>query len=215
MLSPNKYRIPRLFSYCISFDGGSAPNPFWGVCTLNICKPAIRYTAKIGDWIVATGSKHLGFENKVVYAMEITQKMRMEEYAEYCRKELPNKIPNWRGKNYKERVGDSIYDFSNNPPKILKSVHTEANRRRDLSGIYTLLSEHFYYFGDRPESLPDHLHPIVRQGQGYRSNLNQPFFNDFVNWIMTQSKARNRIYSEPNERHLFTIQGDSPNNEQV
>ncbi|HTN37594.1 MAG TPA: hypothetical protein VL053_11005, partial [Arachidicoccus sp.] len=91
--------MPRLFSYCIPFDDGAAPNPFWGVCTLNICKLVIRRTAKIGYCLVATGSKNFGFENKVVYAMEITQKMRMEEYYRYCRKKLPNKIANWRGKS--------------------------------------------------------------------------------------------------------------------
>ncbi|HTN38957.1 MAG TPA: hypothetical protein VL053_17885, partial [Arachidicoccus sp.] len=36
--------------------------------------------------------------------------------------------------------GDFIYYFSKVPAKILKSVHTEANKRWDLSGIYTLFS---------------------------------------------------------------------------
>jgi hypothetical protein len=50
--------MPSLYSYCILYDDGAVPNPYWDVCTLVICKSAIRRTAKEGDWIVGTGSKH-------------------------------------------------------------------------------------------------------------------------------------------------------------
>src|SRR5262249_55154673 len=61
---------PTLFSYCIPYDFGSAPNPFWGLCTLAICKPDIRRTANVGDWVVGTGSAVSPIGNisgKVVY----------------------------------------------------------------------------------------------------------------------------------------------------
>jgi hypothetical protein len=48
---------PKLYSYCIPYDDGAAPNPYWEVCTLVICKPVIRRTARAGDSIVGTGSK--------------------------------------------------------------------------------------------------------------------------------------------------------------
>lgn len=48
----------KLFSYVLRFDDGAAPNPFWGTCTLAICKPDIRRTANIDDWIIGTGSKN-------------------------------------------------------------------------------------------------------------------------------------------------------------
>ncbi|MBC6697349.1 Nmad2 family putative nucleotide modification protein [Hymenobacter puniceus] len=47
-----------LYSYVLRFDTGDAPNPYGGVCTLAVCKPAIRRTAQIGDWILGTGSKN-------------------------------------------------------------------------------------------------------------------------------------------------------------
>lgn len=50
----------RLFSYCIPVDDGAAPNPFWGVCTLTICKSKIRRVAEIGDWVVGVGSVNVG-----------------------------------------------------------------------------------------------------------------------------------------------------------
>ena len=39
--------MTRLFTYCILVDDGAAPNLFWGVCTLAICKPAIRRAAQV------------------------------------------------------------------------------------------------------------------------------------------------------------------------
>lgn len=201
--------MPVLYSYCIPHDTGAAPNPFWGVCTLVICKPLIRRNAQKDDWIVGTGSKHFGFENKVVFAMEVTRnKLTMKDYDEYCKNNLPQKIPNWRGKNYKERVGDCIYDFSVEPVRIRKSVHNEGNQLTDLSGKYALLSDHFYYFGDKPIEIHPDLLPIIRQGQGYRSTSNNPYYNQFVEWILTKTFAKNKIYSEPKNRHKFMLDED-------
>ena len=200
-----------LYSYCIPFDDGAAPNPFWGTCTLNICKPVIRRNAKEGDWIVGTGSKHFGFDNKVVYAMKVTQKLTMQDYEAFCKAHLPDKIPNWKSKDYRKRVGDCIYDFSVSPEQMLDSVHDERNRERDLGGKYTLLSKHFYYFGDNPEPLPDYLLPIVRQGQGHKSTSNAPYINEFEEWILSQTKAKNTIFSEPNSKYLFMAGNDCRN----
>ena len=49
---------PTLFTYCIPIDDGAAPNPYWGICTLVICKPVIRRVANVGDWVVGIGSKN-------------------------------------------------------------------------------------------------------------------------------------------------------------
>ena len=35
-------RVGALFSYVVATDSGFAPNPFFGLCTLACCKPAIR-----------------------------------------------------------------------------------------------------------------------------------------------------------------------------
>ena len=195
----------KLYSYCIPHDNGAAPNPFWGICTLNICKPVIRRSAQIGDWIVATGSSEYSFENKVVYAMEITEKLTMEQYDRYCKTELPDKIPRFKTQDYRRRVGDCIYDFDYNPAKLLNSVHNEGNRERDLGGKYTLLSNHFYYFGSKPVILPKNLLSIVRQGQGHKSTSNSPYLELFIDWIMSQTQAKNKVYSDPYNRETFDI----------
>lgn len=202
--------MPKLYSYCNIIDCGAAPNPFGEICTLVICKPTIRRSAKVGDWVVATGSVQHGFENKLIFAMEITQKMSMEAYDTFCKEKLPAKIPKWFGKSYKERVGDCIYDFSTSPPTLRKSVHNEDNRERDLSGEYALLSNHFYYFGENPIKLPDHLLSIVKQGQGHKSDANAPYFEPFVDWICKNyASAKNKVSAEPNLRHWFSVANDS------
>lgn len=188
----------RLFSYCIPYDDGAAPNPYGGICTLAICKPRIRSVAKIGDWIVGTGSIKSGFANQVVYAMKVTGKMSMKKYDALCREKYPSKIPDWYHKSdYSKRVGDCIYDFSVQPPLLRKGVHSEGNRKTDLGGKNALISDHFYYFGNQPKPLPKDLLPIVNQTQGHKSNLNKPYFEEFVKWIEDYNFCLNKISGEP------------------
>ena len=66
----------RLFSYCISVDDGATPNPYWGICTLTICKLVIRRVAEVGDWIAGVGSKDVNgiqYLGKLLYAMRTTR----------------------------------------------------------------------------------------------------------------------------------------------
>ena len=155
-----------LYSYCLRDDVGSAPNPFWGICTLVICKPSIRRTASVGDWVVGLGSANSPIGDiscSIVYAMKVTKRLSMKEYDTFCREKLPEKIPDPKNPDFRRRVGDCIYDFSNfeSSPKLRDSVHSEANTGTELAGKNALLSEHFYYFGNKPVSLPAELHPII------------------------------------------------------
>lgn len=50
----------RLFSYVVVHDTGFSPNSFHGACTLACCKPKIRLSAELGDWIVGLAPKRLG-----------------------------------------------------------------------------------------------------------------------------------------------------------
>lgn len=192
-----------LYTYCIPFDDGAAPNPFWGICTLVICKPVIRRVAKIGDWIVGTGSKNspIGDKSKhVVYAMKVTNKMTLEEYDEFCQKHCPNKIPDWDNEDYRRRLGDCLYDFSSKPPIMRKGVHNENNLERDLGGEYALLSSHFYYFGDSPIELTQDLLPIIKEGRAHRSKSNNSYRESFVSWIKGQRLEPNVLHGNPQLR---------------
>ncbi len=195
--------MPTLYSYVVATDSGAAPNPFGGVCTLVICKPQIRRTVEIGDWVVGTGSARSpvgDIQGQVVYAMRVSAKMPMYAYDDLARQQLPIKVPGGNSPSPLSRVGDAIYDFSETPPRLRRrSVHCEEDRERDLGGEYALLSEHFYYFGARPKPLPDRLQPIVKEGQGHRSRANDPYVEDFIGWVEGLSERPNRIHGKPAE----------------
>jgi hypothetical protein len=196
-----------LYSYCIPIDDGAAPNPYWDVCTLVICKPAIRRSAQVGDWIVGTGSKYarLGdgrtqdMSGRVVYAMKVTEKMTMAEYDAYTKTQLPEKIPVWGSRDRRRREGDSLYDFSQNQknPTQRKGVHDAANKATDLSGKNALLSTHFYYFGDKAIPLTGKLRDIAQNRQGHRRTLNDPYVEEFITWIKGCGYEPGTLVGEP------------------
>ena len=189
-----------LYSYCLRWDDGAAPNPFWGVCTLAICKPAIRRVANVGDWVVGLGSSasRIGdLSGQAIYVMRVSQRLSMHEYDVFCRDSLRGKIPNWTSRYFKKRVGDCIYDYSAGEPRIRRGVHTDRNREVDLRGENALLSDHFYYFGNKPRRLPDYLLPIVQQTQGHKSRANVPYESSFVNWIHSLKLQPTKLYGDP------------------
>jgi putative DNA base modification enzyme with NMAD domain len=201
-----------LYSYCLRFDGGDAPNPYWGTCTLAICKPAIRRVAKKDDWIVGLGSKNspIGdISTSVVYAMRVTKVMSMAHYDSHCKKSLPGKIPDWSNSDFRRKVGDCIYEYGRpGRPRLRPSIHTQANRKTDLRGRNVLLSKHFYYFGDRPAHLPKGLLPIIHGTQGHKSRANKKYLEKFVSWIEAAGWNRNRALGEPQRRaQILSIGG--------
>ncbi len=179
-------RPPRLWTYRLRYDDGAAPNPFFGTCTLVICKPRIRRNAIVGDWVAGTGAVTSGLsdaDDKLVYAMKVTQKMTMREYDSFAQENLPGKVPDTRSSDPRRWVGDALYDFSTKSPRLRPGVHDKENRETDLSGKNALLSDHFFYFGQKAVPLPGDLLAIVKHGQGEKSNANTPYFNQFVEWI--------------------------------
>ncbi|WP_339880612.1 hypothetical protein [uncultured Algoriphagus sp.] len=206
----------RLFSYCIPIDDGAAPNPYFEICTLAICKPVIRRVANVGDWVVGVGSKNvqgIDYSGKLVYAMKVTDKMTIKEYDEFCRKELVGKIPNVYSSNYVEKVGDCIYDYgSNNDGKLRPSVHNLGNRETDLGGINVLLSTHFYYFGNNAIAIPAHLTEIIKQGQGHKSDSNDYLRLSFLEWIENLGLTINHLYGSPQIRVEFKQNAEDGSN---
>ena len=63
----------KLYSYVIDHYYGFAPNPFYGVCTLATCKPAIREHAALGDYVVGTGCARRKRRGYLVYFMLVEE----------------------------------------------------------------------------------------------------------------------------------------------
>lgn len=198
----------KLYSYTLRHDNGAAPNPFWGICTLVIGKPAIRRTAEVDDWIVGLGAAKSPIGNisdHVVYAMKVTSKMTLEEYDLFCKNFVPKKRPDWRNIDYRMRMGDCIYNYAAGPdPKMRTSIHKEENKVKDLSGLYALASKQFYYFGNKPVKLPEELRPIMHTTQGHKSDENQPYLEFFVNWIESLDIVPNKAIGDPQFKKQYS-----------
>lgn len=67
-----------LFCYIVTCDSGFAPNPFWGYMTLACCKPQIRRSAEVGDWVVGLSPKKSG--NRIIYAMRVEEILPVDDY---------------------------------------------------------------------------------------------------------------------------------------
>lgn len=199
-----------LYSYVLRFDTGDAPNPYGGVCTLTVCKPAIRRTAQVGDWIIGTGSKHSPVGNiagYLVYAMRVSRKLTLAEYDICCQQELGVKIPGRADHAHlrENLAGDSLYDYtkltsSGNPQHRGGPVHADlALQVRDWSGKYALLSDQFYYFGREPREIPAHLQRIVKRNQSHYRRTDESEIQAFEKWLEEEGFERNKVYADPQE----------------
>lgn len=205
--------MTRIYSYILRIDDGAAPNPFWELCTLTLCKPVIRRYAQVSDWVIGTGSKNTklkdgkiyDFSGCIVYAMKITDKKTMSEYDEFCKNNLTSKIPKWDSKDWRLRLGDCIYHYStNSEPIVRKGVHNEDHKKRDLSGEYSLISNYFYYFGVDAKPLPSELKELIKKNQGHKKIEKFELIQEFEKWIVQFEK--NILYSDPQMRWLFDRQ---------
>ncbi|MBD1853928.1 hypothetical protein H6F87_28860 [Cyanobacteria bacterium FACHB-502] len=192
--------MPRLFTYTIPIDDGAAPNPFYGMCSLAICKPGIRRTAQVGDWVAGLGSKKApsgDLSGRLVYAMQVEEVLSLQDYDYFAPTRWTHRIPNVESLALHERLGDCIYNFSNGRPTQRRSVHGPGNMDTDLRGKNVLISRNFYYFGNRAIRLAEHLRPICHQTQGHRSNSNASYFLPFVDWLNSLALVPGQLYGWP------------------
>jgi len=172
----------RLYTYKVQHDGGSAPNPYNGVCTLAICKPTIRRTAKPGDVVVGFGCKSNGDnELRIVYCMVVDEVIPWDEYIRRCSSGLLNKIP----KN-SDDPGDCIWKSAQktvpNDPRDSWSGHDASDFDRDvISGEKVILSRNYWYFGSaNTVFVPTGMLPLLGRGHRSASNWNcRETFQDF------------------------------------
>jgi hypothetical protein len=150
--------MTRIHSYVVRYDSGFAPNPFYSYCTLATCKPSIRRSANVGDWVVGSGSNDRSVRRggHLVYAMRVTEAMTFDEYG---------KKP-YRNGSRKQSCGDSIYfraaagaawqqrdSFHSRPDGSLNPEHVA----RDTGVNRVLISNDFVYFGGEGPEFPDEL----------------------------------------------------------
>ena len=171
-------RLMRLYSYVLTHDTGFAPNPFRGYCTLANCKPVIRRTAQVGDWIVGLSPKASG--NKIIYAMKIDEILSYEQY--FTDNRFQPKKPNDRETVHK--CGDNIYQLANGEfYQLPGSMHKPKDMEHDLKGKRVLVSsQEFAYFGQKAVERPPELDCLV-VGRAHRCRFSQEQIRYFLDFI--------------------------------
>lgn len=188
--------MTRIHSYVVRYDSGFAPNPFYGYCTLATCKPRIRQSATIGDWVIGSGSndKIVRRGGHLVYAMRVTESMSFDEYNADPRFE--NKKP-YRNSSRKQSCGDNIY-FRDGPGADWQqrdSFHSLPDGTVNLSHVAhdtnvnrILISDDFVYFGGEGLKFPEWLkdqqgRPLCKEGRGETSFDDAQLITNFEQWI--------------------------------
>ena len=180
-----------LYNYIVTRDFGFAPNPFPPCCTLATCKPGIRNSAKIGDWVVGIGSgaKSSAYKNRLIYAMKVEKKIDFDAYwndPKYARKK-----PIMNG-SVKQNFGDNVYHReSPTTPYIQANSHhsldfganNSLNYERDLKSENVLLSNTFWYFGKKAPLIPDELLCLSDVGRGYCKIEDETIIDKLYHWL--------------------------------
>lgn len=189
------------YIYVIARDYGFAPNPFYGICTLATCKPGIRKSANIGDWVIGVGSKTI-LENKLVYLMKISEKI---SYNEYWGNEKYGMKKPYMKSSLKKMYGDNIYYYDNLAEKWIQadSHHSYANGktnpdnlRKDTSSNSVLIANEFYYFGGDAIEIPERFRDeIYRSVRGYCKVETSKTITSFIKWIRSSHEIG--YYSDP------------------
>ena len=182
---PREANMTRLFRYILKDDKGMAPCVEDGIMTLATCKPKIRRSAKMGDWIA-------GFMPRphkrglLVYAGRVARILDWGQYeAEF------------RGRK------DAVYrKLPNGGFKRLRDdYHADKKRmKKDLCGPVVVFDEKaFWYFGGNPEELPDCLRHLAASVRDYQvKGAKEDDEKRLEKWLRSKHK-HGGVHGEPRD----------------
>jgi Nucleotide modification associated domain 2 len=183
----------KLYSYVVARDYGIAPNPFFGYCTLATCKPNIRKAARVGDWILGTGSKSRDREGHAVFAMRVTEAVSFDAY--WNDERFLSKRPNLLGSK-KQAFGDNIYHRKSPGSrwKQIDSHHSFEHGRQNLANIQNdtkvnrlLISTDFAYWGGSGPRIPSRFRSFrgfdICGKRGHKSEFPASMVDSFLLWL--------------------------------
>ncbi|WP_386687138.1 hypothetical protein [Lonepinella sp. MS14437] len=204
MFNLNKNMNPTFYTYKVAYDHGTAPNPDQYYCSLAICKPVIRRTAKVGDLIVGFDTRENS--NRIVYIMIVDEVISWHDYIIRCETDplLKNKIPRYEN----DYNGDCIwkiesFGISHQPLKSrsghgINCYHTDVEKGKNV-----LLGKKFMYFGNGENidlRIPEKFHRII-PNRGHKSKANIPYLEPFIEFINKELELRGlqefKFYGNP------------------
>jgi Nucleotide modification associated domain 2 len=180
-----------MFSYVIEHDLGFAPNPFHGACTLACCKPVIRKSAKVGDYILGTGAVEPNLEGYLTYWMRVDEILTFDQYWKDQR--FRRKKPHMSATTYL-RYGDNIYHRDGG--KTFKqedsfrsmeggSVSLGDLRRDTGTTDKVLVGQEFAYWGRAGIKVPNHVTFLLKKGPGHRCRFTDEQVAVVMAWLST------------------------------
>lgn len=180
-----------LYSYVVVRDYGFAPNPFHGFCTLAACKHVTRRVARVGDWIVGTGSAEYHRSGQLIYAMRVTERIEFNDYWADSRFTL--KRPDLTGSKMRA-YGDNIYHQEDGEWVQEDSHHSlpggeinPINYNDDLKTKHVLISNEFWYFGRSAPAIPLQFRGTgpsnICAPRGHKVNFSPGLVEAFLEWV--------------------------------
>lgn len=151
--------MTRIFRYILASDNGMAPCIDDGLVSLATCKPAVRSSARPGDWVIGCFPKPAP-RGVVAWAARIAECISVGEYE-----------TRYRGRSdavYRENADGTFR-------RLRPDYHPEPDQvRKDTRApVLVFDTAAAWYFGDQPEMLPDDLMHLAAQGQGHRVKLRE------------------------------------------
>ena len=202
LIEPNSH----LYAYAITRDFGFAPNPFHGSCTLATCKPDIRRSAKVGDWIMGIGGSSLrGAKRKCILLMKVSKKIGFQDYWDDYRFSLKKPL---RNGSRVQMLGDNIYHKDESGKWIQEDSHHSnpdgtpnlVNLNRDTGKTdQVLVSNYFLYFGSqaKPVNLDTIGYVRIRNYKKIRLSGSEGARNLITSMFREHRSDINIIVSDP------------------
>jgi len=192
----------KYYSYVIPRDYGFAPNPYFGYCTLATCKPRIRKSAQIGDWIAAYGGAGTKVHKKLVVLMKVTEILSFDQYWGDTR--FIKKRPVFN-RSMSCMYGDNIYHNIDDKWTQELSHHSKtdgsinyANLNRDTQANRVLVATQFYYFGNNAIEIPKEFEVLIARGRNHKNHYDEKISNKFIGFI--NENFETGIYGVPYSR---------------
>lgn len=153
------------YFYKLMVDSGGAPCVHRNLLSLAICKPSIRASAQVGDWILGFGAKSTIGE-KLIYIAEVTDKLSNGTYYEDPRFQTrPDCIYRWRRGRLSWQPGSRFHEGGQE-----KDIGPPPHHR-----AMVLLSTNFRYLGKDGTEDYKSAYPVIAKAvaalkQGHRVN---------------------------------------------
>ncbi len=187
--NPQRAAMARFLVFKMINDSGIAPcvtpptKSYWALLSFALCKPAIRRSASIGDYVIGLSSKSIAKTDdypldSIIFCAKVDRKLRGEYY--YPRDGQADTS------EYRCQI-DRIYPYNEASGRYSmipnQTGHTESNMSKDIGeyssdkehsykNSWVLLSSDFRYVGKSahkiPETCPGFLRHAKRMTQGHR-----------------------------------------------